>query len=94
MLIFGSLEKELYTFPTSNFSIISKVNRVKGIGGEAMVADNQKTIFMALADKPHVHRWNVSQPISQAQTIIEDANLNWINSMWIDQGFLWMTHNK
>ena len=105
-LYFGTLSKELYSLPTSaldNSANEPLLNLTKVLGHgqrlglcDAMTADNQQNIYMGLVDKTQVVRWNTSEfsDLNKQEIILDDPVLRWINSLWISDGYLWITHNK
>ena len=105
MLYFCSLGRELYSILTSsiwpNSSILSPFvifDHLKGSRGEPLTSDSNQNLYMGLIDKPYILRWNTSLPFEsdnlEAFIDIDRKDLSWINSMWIRDGFLWLTHNK
>lgn len=95
MLAFGSIGSEILAFPTLNDSE-SETDSLTSIQGafEAMVADDTHSIFIGLVENCRILKLNFSDLNSQPEIIGETNGFNWINSMWIDENYLWFTHNR
>ena len=108
-LFFGTLAKDLYSIPTSfldtftNKSLLD-ISQIQNHGSrlgscDVLAADDQKNLFMGLVDKQIVVKWNTSKSMTDPdtnvqETVVRNPILNWINSLWIRDGYLWLTHNK
>ena len=64
---------------------------------EAMTADDQGSIYMGGLELPNlIYKWNISNSMNSnnLKIIVSNLNISWINSMWIDNGYLWITNNR
>lgn len=106
MLFFGSIGSDTFAVPSSgsNDTTRSETNTaltsiMKGTALEAMVADDQHCLYIGLVEQPRIMRLNftgqaLNSVSEEAELIVASDDLNWINSMWISDNFLWFTHNR
>ena len=61
---------------------------------QAMTTANGKIMYMGILDSSSIISWNTLNPLNRQELVIHDTKLQWINSLWIYDEFLWMTHNS
>ena len=64
---------------------------------EAMTANNMEHLYMAGLEVPNrIYKWNVSETLESKNMIIiaDNLNISWINSIWIEDGYLWFSNNR
>lgn len=61
---------------------------------QAMTTANEQIMYMGILDSSSIISWNTLNPINRQELVIHDIKLQWINSLWIYDEFLWMTHNS
>ena len=62
-----------------------------------MTANNIEHLYMAGLELPNrIYKWNVSETLEYKNMIIiaDNLNISWINSIWIDDGYLWFANNR
>ena len=62
-----------------------------------MTANNIEHLYMAGLELPNrIYKWNVSETLESKNMIIiaDNLNISWINSIWIDDGYLWFANNR
>ena len=62
-----------------------------------MTANNMEHLYMAGLELPNrIYKWNVSETLESKNMIIiaDNLNISWINSIWIDDGYLWFANNR
>ena len=62
-----------------------------------MTANNMEHLYMAGLEVPNrIYKWNVSETLESKNMIIiaDNLNISWINSIWIDDGYLWFANNR
>ena len=62
-----------------------------------MTANNMEHLYMAGLEVPNrIYKWNVSETLESKNMIIiaDNLNISWINSIWIEDGYLWFSNNR
>ena len=62
-----------------------------------MTANNIEHLYMAGLELPNrIYKWNVSETLESKNMMIiaDNLNISWINSIWIEDGYLWFSNNR
>ena len=99
-----SISTQTFLDMSSNKSILNITQNIQNHGSrlgscDTLAADDQRNLYMGLVDKQIVVKWNTSKSMTDPdtnvqETVVRNPILNWINSLWIRDGYLWLTHNK
>lgn len=105
-VFFGSLNNPLYSvlnIVLQNSSLASDdiSEYVTEVGDrrdycEAMTADSDGNVYFGLIGDGSIARWNTSLPLDKPSEILvhDPKQLVWINSIFIDEGSIWVVSNR
>ena len=90
-LYFGTLAPPLYSIDLR--SLVPKYHGERLGTCQAMTSIGQ-VLIMADLESSSIVLWNTSQPWNAKKILLQDSRLQWINSLWIHDKYLWITHNN
>jgi hypothetical protein len=63
---------------------------------EAMTADSDGNVYFGLISDGSITRWNTSLPLDKPSEVVvhDPKQLVWINSIFIDEGSIWVVSNR
>ncbi len=105
-MLFGNLEKELYSLSTSQLSTLEHAADVSELavrlgkrnsGSDAMTSDDSGVLYYGLLENTAAMMWNSSAGsfYHNRELLARDQEwLQWINDLFVDDGHLWMVSNK
>jgi hypothetical protein len=66
-------------------------------GSDAMTSDDAGVLYYSLLENSAVMRWNAADDhfYHERKLLVRDEKrLQWINSMFVDNGYLWVVSNR
>ena len=90
-MYFGTLAPPLYSIDLK--SLAPKYHGERSRICQAMTSIGQ-VLIMADLESSSIILWNTSQPLDTKEVLLQDSRLQWINSIWIHEKYLWITHNN
>jgi len=91
-LYFGTLSSPLYSMDTKTLQI-EYLGQRSGTC-QAMTTANGQIMYIGILDSSSIISWSISDPMNSRKLVIRNTKLQWTNSLWIYDEFLWMTHNS
>ncbi|XP_059098393.1 LOW QUALITY PROTEIN: protein yellow-like, partial [Tigriopus californicus] len=107
-LFFGTLGKDLFAISVAHLrnaitpnnrnpeAYVSKIGK-KRAATEGIIADDQGVLYYSLLETGTIMQWNTTEtPFyhKREEILKNDAELEWVNSLSVDDGSLWIVSNR